>query len=60
MEGTAGEMGRRLGQRARWWLSEPRRCGVEDFGVGGIANFLEKGIQSLENFGFQESQSLRS
>ena len=41
-------------------LSEPRRCGAEDFGVGGTANFLEKGIQSLGNFGFQGSQSIRS
>ena len=28
--------------------------------VSGTANFLEKGIQSLGNFGFQGSQSLRS
>ena len=28
--------------------------------VGGTANFPEKGIQSLGNFGFQGSQSLRS
>ena len=41
-------------------LSEPRRCGAEDVGVGGTANFLEKGIQSLGNFGFQGSQSIRS
>ena len=48
-------LGRRLGQRARRWLSEPQRCSAEDFGVGGTMNFLEKGIQSLGNFGFQGS-----
>ena len=47
-------------RRASLWLSEPRRSGAEDFGVGGTVNFLKKGIQSKENFGFQGSQSLRS
>ena len=28
--------------------------------VGGTANFLQKGIQSLGNFGFQGSQNLKS
>ena len=50
---------RRLVRRARWWLSEPRRSRAEDFGVGGTVNFLKKGIQSLGNFGFQGSHSLR-
>ena len=41
-------------------VGDKKGCGAEDFGVGDSANFLEKGIQSLGNFGFQGSQSLRS
>ena len=47
-------------RKARRCLSEPRSSGAEDFGVGGTANFLKKGIDSLGNFGFQGSQSLTS
>ena len=49
-----------LVRRVRQWLSELRHCGVEDFVVGGTANFLANRIKNLGNFRFQGSHSLRS